>query len=435
MVSWSSQAAPPKSAVSKSAAGASGSLSMSPHSSNAHTSSSRPSARSSTRLSLCSSPYPQQRQKEPPKEHRSKFYEVTSPIMPPAISYWMNASIEVSEGFDQNQLSCNGVPCGYVLPKLALFAGNKNITLQNTYLLTYLKLQDLLLHHMRSLSMGCALKDQKEWRKVIGLELHGSEASCLKVLDEMKESINYTSLTIDLSNLASVYEFLLADHYLYVLEPAGFDEGEPEPGSVVGNLAASTQEARMLKVCDTIPGFLEEGLLFASENLVDFDIATDLFRMGIPLWYICRYTKGLDTMIENPVAPLEFTSNGTLPIHGTNSFLNVSDSETPHPVIYNGLPASFMCYVQIGRYIQQQLSTSLVGSFETSLVPLLSSLLVTLSSSPKHRSHSHNPGFQTNPPPNPLDVLDVKGNEWVSVPPPQQKLRTTGPNDAPEESN
>jgi hypothetical protein len=134
------------------------------------------------------------KQKEPPKEHRNKFNKVVSPIMPPAISYWLDASIKVGETFDQNQPSRKGVPRGYVLPEPALFAVNQNITSRNTYLLTYLKLRDLLIYRMQNLSMGDALKDQKEWRKIIGLELHGSVASHEKVLEDMKKALNDSSL-------------------------------------------------------------------------------------------------------------------------------------------------------------------------------------------------------------------------------------------------
>lgn len=47
-------------------------------------------------------------------------------------------------------------------------------------------------------------------------------------------------------------EFLLADYYLYVLQPEGFEEQE-----VINNLDLSLCEGGMMKIMDAIPGFYE----------------------------------------------------------------------------------------------------------------------------------------------------------------------------------
>src|SRR5580698_7050656 len=49
-------------------------------------------------------------------EHRNKFYEVVSPIMPTSIRAWVQASKVVGEDFDQDQPAREGVNRGYVLP-------------------------------------------------------------------------------------------------------------------------------------------------------------------------------------------------------------------------------------------------------------------------------------------------------------------------------
>lgn len=161
----------------------------------------------------------------------------------------------------------------------------------------------------------------------------------------------------------------------------------------------------------------------------DYDIAADLFRMGIPLWFLRRWREESDSFrIDNIVAPLDFTYNLTLPIRGTELFLDVSHTDPPHPVVYTGLPGSFTRYIQMARYIQQQFSTSLVGSFNALPVPISTSLSVTLpSSSPQAISHPTSRGpSQRQRKANPLDALDVTSSAWVSVPPPEQRARTAG---------
>ncbi|KAE9388849.1 hypothetical protein BT96DRAFT_1025289 [Gymnopus androsaceus JB14] len=244
------------------------------------------SASSSSRTSSSSlrpAPYPKC---NAAKQDRSKFLEIDSTIMPRPIPAWSRASKLVSRDFDQNQRARPGVPRGYFLPEPGLFAGSQDLNAQNAYISMYLKLRDVLLHHIRSLSMVGCLKTHAEWRKIIGLERHTGEYMCNKLVAELQTSLNDSTLSLDLSNLANIMphwkgqplagvvpdnicceilleictvsfknEFLLADHFLYVLQPEGFKE--QESGQVMNDLDALLCEGRMVKVMDAIPGFYE----------------------------------------------------------------------------------------------------------------------------------------------------------------------------------
>lgn len=223
--------------------------------------------------------------------------------MPHPIPSWTRASKLVGCDFDQNQRARPGVPRGYFLPEPGLFAGSKDLNARNAYILTYLKLRDVLLHRIRSLSVVDCLKPHTEWRKIIGLERHTGEYARNKLVTELQTSINDSTLvcpllsvyctcthsqskSLDLSNLANIVpqwseqpltgvvpdiicrqiiseictvsfrnEFLLADYFLYVLQPEGFED--QESGQVVNDLDSSSREGRMMKIMDAIPGFYE----------------------------------------------------------------------------------------------------------------------------------------------------------------------------------
>lgn len=110
------------------------------------------------------------------QEHRNKFYEVVSPIMPQSIRAWAQAARAVGEDFNQDQPAREGVNRGYVLPEPALFANHQDDKACQCYLGTYLKLRDILLYQLKKHGSLAVLRSPAEWRMLLGLELHGKRS-------------------------------------------------------------------------------------------------------------------------------------------------------------------------------------------------------------------------------------------------------------------
>lgn len=93
--------------------------------------------------------------------------------MPWPIPCWQDAMAEVSIKFDHNRHPSSGLS-GYLLPDPALFANNKDDGARQAYLKTYLKLREGLLYRIANMGTVQCLKSTSDWRKLIGLELHGT---------------------------------------------------------------------------------------------------------------------------------------------------------------------------------------------------------------------------------------------------------------------
>ncbi|KAJ3739147.1 hypothetical protein DFH05DRAFT_1457453 [Lentinula detonsa] len=154
----------------------------------------------------------------------------------------------------------------------------------------------------------------------------------------------------------------------------------------------------------------------------DADAAADLFRVGIPLWYVRDIKFAPLARIDKVVRALDEDCDNQVPLRGSFRRLDASDSVSAHPVVYTGLPGHFSRYLRMGTFIAQQFSYSLVGSFEG---PSQSTALATGSSNPPSVSSPH-----PNPPAVPahriiLDALDVTKTALVSVPRPAKRQRTS----------
>ncbi|KAJ3898183.1 hypothetical protein F5879DRAFT_995056 [Lentinula edodes] len=246
-------------------------------------------------------PYPKNFRSKPSSNHRkdrNKFMEVTSPLLPNSIPDWVVASEHVGKGFNQNQKARSGVPRGYFLPEPALFANHSSDMSRQAYFSTYLKVREIILYRLRTLGASTCLKSSGEWRKLLGLELHGLkiDTKCAstrqKLVNELQQGLEMSnSLTLDLSDLQNVVprwqnkevagripddicrqvlheiytisfkaELLLADQYLYELQSEGFD-GD---GKGYDELDASSREDRKIKVMSFMPGFTTGVIGFGS---------------------------------------------------------------------------------------------------------------------------------------------------------------------------
>ncbi|KAK1234652.1 hypothetical protein PQX77_002145 [Marasmius sp. AFHP31] len=105
---------------------------------------------------------------------RDKFVNVASPIMPPPLPAWARASAQAGAGFDPNTRPPPGLNNGYALPDPNIIAGTKNEATQAAFITTWLRLRAVLLYRLRSPTFA-PLKP-KEWRVVLGMEVHGQKA-------------------------------------------------------------------------------------------------------------------------------------------------------------------------------------------------------------------------------------------------------------------
>ncbi|KAF9064856.1 hypothetical protein BDP27DRAFT_1187111, partial [Rhodocollybia butyracea] len=95
------------------------------------------------------------------------------------------------------------------------------------------------------------------------------------------------------------------------------------------------------------------------------DSVADLFRIGIPVWFVHPWADHASVEIGCVVPPLDvdFTGN-LLPIRDSDMKLDISDCNPPHPIIYSGLPGRYKHYIRMATFVHQQFSISLIGSFE-----------------------------------------------------------------------
>ena len=93
----------------------------------------------------------------------------------------------------------------------------------------------------------------------------------------------------------------------------------------------------------------------------NLDIAGDLFRLGIPLWLVRPKSTFHQVNILRLVGALDENPNHLLPIRGSSSFIDVSDSSPPHRTLYTGLPGRFTRYIRMAGYVYQQFNHSVLG--------------------------------------------------------------------------
>lgn len=97
----------------------------------------------------------------------------------------------------------------------------------------------------------------------------------------------------------------------------------------------------------------------------DLDVASNLFRVGIPMWLIHPLHMELLTHIDSIVAPLNKDLYQQLPIRDSPAFFfDASDCIPANPTIYTGLPGHYKRYSHIVNYIKEQFSSGLVESFQ-----------------------------------------------------------------------
>ncbi|KAE9390996.1 hypothetical protein BT96DRAFT_798235, partial [Gymnopus androsaceus JB14] len=126
--------------------------------------------------------------------------------MPGAIPAWRDAMLKIGETFDHNRHPPSGIPSGYVLPEVYMFAHSDNDVLRQKFMKTYLKLYPAISYRISSLGSFNMLKAASDWRKLIGLELHGTKTDSKaaeqrrKLVDELQKSLNL----VDLSNLQAI---------------------------------------------------------------------------------------------------------------------------------------------------------------------------------------------------------------------------------------
>ncbi|KAJ3833209.1 hypothetical protein F5878DRAFT_665846 [Lentinula raphanica] len=233
---------------------------------------------------------------------RNKFAPVTSMIMPPTISVWVKASQEVGANFRDSQPARSGVPRGYVLPDPSMLGG-MNAKLYQPFLKMYLKLRPLLHYRLHKVGVISASLSNAEWRKILGLGMlkstDGTQASkdCANLVQALQETLNGSGLDVDFTNLEAIVpewkgnqihadlppqacteildeiihlsfksELLLADRFLYKLDPIPFNEESVEEGQIQDDLAASNMMDRSIKVA-AIPGIITGHMGFGSPSL------------------------------------------------------------------------------------------------------------------------------------------------------------------------
>ncbi|KAL0057492.1 hypothetical protein AAF712_015862 [Marasmius tenuissimus] len=109
-----------------------------------------------------------------PNNDRDKFIDVESAIMPPALRVWAEASRRAGAGFNPNTPPPAGRNNGYALPDPNIIASTRNEKTQAAFITTWLKLRQVLMYRLQSPTFT-PLK-VKEWRSVLGLEIHGLKA-------------------------------------------------------------------------------------------------------------------------------------------------------------------------------------------------------------------------------------------------------------------
>ncbi|KAJ3757395.1 hypothetical protein EV360DRAFT_71186 [Lentinula raphanica] len=231
---------------------------------------------------------------------RNKFEPVSSVIMPPSIPAWVEASRKVGEHFQDSQSPRKGVPRGYLLPDPCML-GAMDPKLSQSFLKMYLKLRRLLHYRLRKIGIVSASLSNSEWRKILGLgtlkETVGTKTSearavLVKILQQTSSesglNVDFTKLdTIipewegqkfeanlppqicseildEIIHLSFKSELLLADRFLYKIDPSCVDK-VAEEGQVLDNLAAADIMERSMKIA-TLPGVFTGHMGFGSPN-------------------------------------------------------------------------------------------------------------------------------------------------------------------------
>lgn len=209
--------------------------------------------------------------------------------------------------------------------------------------------------------------------------------------------------------------------------------GEPSSPNVVALQLACLQRivlelyARVEWLKKWIPRFNDIDCFYEVDPTVmgaftgDLDVASDLFRVGMPMWLIRPLQSMALTPINSPVAPLSESFDHRLPVRGSHThFFDVSDCSPPHPTIYTGLAGHYKRYKRMVTYIKQQFSSGLVGEFQDELectpgssVPVPITPIDTGSSQARNQAHSATV----------LTRLDVTSHEWVSLPQAKKKAK------------
>ena len=78
---------------------------------------------------------------------RNKFIEVDSPMQPPSIAAWKDALVWLLQLQEETP---EGVNAGYAPPEPGLFLNPQNDETKALYLSTWLKLHDILIHHIHA---------------------------------------------------------------------------------------------------------------------------------------------------------------------------------------------------------------------------------------------------------------------------------------------
>lgn len=139
-----------------------------------------------------------EKRKAEPTERRNKFIPIQSPIMPVELQPWITASRMIGETFDNKQPERPGVPRKYVLPEPSLFAGHSNEGARQAMLKTFLKVREVLYYDIFTRGAMSCLKYPAEWRRMMGLELHGQKSD-----KDTHESRLRKKLRMDLQMAAS----------------------------------------------------------------------------------------------------------------------------------------------------------------------------------------------------------------------------------------
>ncbi|KAE9403718.1 hypothetical protein BT96DRAFT_936159 [Gymnopus androsaceus JB14] len=254
--------------------------------------------------------------------------------MPMSIEAWSDACYTFSHDFDQQQGPRPNVSCNYVLPEPALFANHSQDDSRQAYFAMYLKLRLVIMYRIRSKGMLECLRSAGDWRKILGLELHGtkkdSQAGKIrgKFIADMQAELDNANINLDLADLHKVVpswcgiqypeeipdsvckeilqeiftisfklELAMADQYLYQLQPDGFDSVELEEGEqpMFDELDALTYEEWKVKVSVFLPGFTAEGNTGFSSR----DQATRRAAMYKLYRVMCGWRGGMPGIHEN----------------------------------------------------------------------------------------------------------------------------------------